>query len=247
MVYLTYIIDHYDNISDTTLFFHHHRWAWHNNILLGTDTANTIRRLSDERVARIHPDRPEIDYDIYKKPEEQHFTRKVWQELFPFERVPPAISQPCCAQFAVSRDRIRATPRSMYIHYRDWLLNTPLDDANAGRVMEYSWHYIFSRNAELCPAMNTCYCDGYGICCGGAVKLKAWLGKQLEREAADDTLRKWDEAEANPDKQAVLPENHQDWRDRSTRLRDELDATRDEAYKRGDDPKNRALEVGRPS
>src|SRR5436305_14960257 len=51
MVYLTYIIDHYDELPDTVLFFHPHKGTWHNNILNGLDTAVTIRRLNDAHVA----------------------------------------------------------------------------------------------------------------------------------------------------------------------------------------------------
>jgi len=52
MAYLTYIIDHYDNLPDTIIFTHPHRSAWHNNILLDLSTPITIKRLSDGRVAR---------------------------------------------------------------------------------------------------------------------------------------------------------------------------------------------------
>lgn len=262
MVYLTYIIDHYDNLTDTTLFFHHHQFAWHNNVLLGTDAATTIRRLSDDRVARmgyfntrchmdpgcpdwIHLDRPEVDFDEHAKPEEKHFTKKIWHELHPFARIPPALSQPCCAQFALSRDRIRLVPKSQYIHYRNWLLTTPLDDESSGRVMEYTWQYIFTQNAELCPRMSTCYCDGYGICFGGAVKLKAWLDKLLEKEKADEELRRWEEAGDDPQRKSGLTETLEYWKDRAHRLGSELDAEKAEAYARGDDPKNRVLEAGR--
>ena len=35
MVYLTYIIDHYDALPDVSIFMHAHRWSWHNNELNG--------------------------------------------------------------------------------------------------------------------------------------------------------------------------------------------------------------------
>lgn len=52
MTYLTYIIDHYDRLSDVTLFMHSHQFAWHNNDLLNADAANTIWRLNLEKVMR---------------------------------------------------------------------------------------------------------------------------------------------------------------------------------------------------
>ncbi|KAK5003739.1 hypothetical protein LTR28_009798, partial [Elasticomyces elasticus] len=52
MVYLSYIIDHYEKLPDLSIFMHAHRFAWHNNELLNTDAAETLRRLSPERVIR---------------------------------------------------------------------------------------------------------------------------------------------------------------------------------------------------
>ena len=262
MVYLTYIIDHYDNLSDTTLFFHSHRSAWHNNVLLDLSTPLTIRRLSDDRVARtgyfnarchldpgcpdwIHIDRPEIDRDPVRKVEEEHFTRELWMELHPGARVPPVLSQPCCAQFAVSRARLRTLPRAEYERYRDWLLRTPLEDGLAGRVMEYNWQYIFARRAELCPRMDSCYCDGYGICFGGAAKLKAWLDKLRQWEIAGEKARAWRDAAGDPQRQAGLEKDQGHWEQREASLKRELDEEKRQAYERGDNLDNRIIEASR--
>ena len=95
MAYLTYIIDHYDELADTTLFMHPHQWAWHNNILLGMNSSLTIQRLSSARVARqgymntrchqdpgcpdwLHIDRPLDEWDQLRKNEERHLTSALW-------------------------------------------------------------------------------------------------------------------------------------------------------------------------
>jgi hypothetical protein len=52
MVYLSYIVDHYDNLSDVNMFLHSHRFAWHNNELLGGDSVEMVSRLFAERVQR---------------------------------------------------------------------------------------------------------------------------------------------------------------------------------------------------
>lgn len=252
MVYLTYIIDHYDALPDSILFFHAHRVAWHNNILLGLDSANTIRRMRDDRIARvgymnsrchldpgcpdwIHLDRPEVDFDIVKKPEEKQFSFELWNELFPGHRAPPVLSQPCCAQFAVSRERVRDNPKGFYEHLRRWLLETPLEDSDSGRIFEYMWQYIFTRNPEHCPAPHSCYCDGYGICFGSATKLDDWLKKLRTREIAEDELRQAEED--GRDSSAISQ-----IQDTISNLGRELEAEKAEAYKRGDDERNRAIE-----
>ncbi|KAF2731032.1 hypothetical protein EJ04DRAFT_514865 [Polyplosphaeria fusca] len=252
MVYLTYIIDHYDHLPDTVVFAHAHRKAWHNNFLLDLDTAITIKRLRDERVARqgymnlrchldpgcpnwIHVDRAKVDFDDFRKPEEQRFSPELFQSMFPGHRPPPVLSQPCCAQFAVSSERIRDNSKKLYEHLRNWLLDTHLEDKDSGRIFEYMWQYLFTRNAEHCPAMNSCYCDGYGICFGSAAKLDEWLKKLKVREAVDAEL---DEAhKQRKDKSAIDEISQRQWT-----LNQELRAEKDEAYRRGDDEKNRAME-----
>jgi len=256
MVYLTYIIDHYDELPDVILFFHAHQYAWHNNILLDLDSAKTIRRLSPDRVTRvgymnarchldpgcpdwIHMDRPEVDFDMVKKPEEPRFTYRVWEELYPGERAPPVLSQPCCAQFAVSRDAVRRKLQSAYIHYRDWLLNTALEDEFSGRVLEYTWQYIFTGNAEHCPVVHTCYCDGYGICFGSGAKLDEWLALFEKKEAARAELYALDL------KMEGVEKIEDELRKKVDKLTEEVETRKREAYARGNDPKNRAIEAER--
>ena len=258
MVYLTYIIDNYDSLPDTVLFFHPHRYTWHNNILLEQDSKKTIERLSDAHVARegyfnarchldpgcpdwLHPDRPPAEWDLVHKNEERFFTPRVWRELHPHAPVPHAISQPCCAQFAVSRERIRSHPRAEYLRYREWLLNTELEDENSGRIMEYTWQYIFTGQPEYCPSQHQCYCDGYGICFGGTTEagLQNWLDLLKQRDRADEKLHTQRQNSPNePDSLAAM-EKERD------ALNAELDILKQEAYKRGEDPRNRALECDR--
>ncbi|KAK7732784.1 hypothetical protein SLS57_000727 [Botryosphaeria dothidea] len=68
----------------------------------------------------------------------------VW-ELFFDTPCPEVIAAPCCAQFAVSRDQIMMRPLEDYVLYRQWLMETDLDDDNSGRIFEYLWHIIFGR------------------------------------------------------------------------------------------------------
>ncbi|KAK5202601.1 hypothetical protein LTR41_011655 [Exophiala xenobiotica] len=54
---------------------------------------------------------------------------------------------PCCAQFTVSRDQIYRRPFQDYVNIRRWLLDTELEDAHSGRILEYLWHVIFGKEA----------------------------------------------------------------------------------------------------
>lgn len=107
--------------------------------------------------------------------------RDAFQVLLPGAPVPHSISAPCCAQFAVTRDTIRQRPKAHYQRYREWLIQTDLEDEISSRVMEKLWHskpslaylvfgpltyppVIFGRPANDCPDAPTCYCKLYGLC-----------------------------------------------------------------------------------
>jgi Protein of unknown function (DUF3431) len=64
----------------------------------------------------------------------------VWSKLFPDTELPQIIGQPCCAQFAVTREVVKSRALADYKRYRDWLIETDMYDINSGRVFEYIWH-----------------------------------------------------------------------------------------------------------
>ncbi|KAI9855192.1 MAG: hypothetical protein M1824_006262 [Vezdaea acicularis] len=249
MVYLTYIIENYDNLPDTVIFIHSHQSSWHNNDLLDGNTGHMIHRLSNQKVARegyfnlrchLHPGCPEwlhldtTSEDINKK--EEAVFANVWDELHPGDPMPKILAQPCCAQFAASRDRIRSISLESWTRYQDWLLTTNLSDSLSGRIWEYTWQYVFTGNSTLCPPMNECYCDGYGVCFGSAANMAAWF----------DLRERQDELEAQLKFYREIGGEESGLREELSEVRRELLEKRDEAFRRGNDPKNRAAEMGRP-
>jgi hypothetical protein len=272
MVYLTYIIDHYDDLPDIMLFMHSHRMAWHNEEPLDLDAVQLLRRLSSERVMRegfmnlrcnwgpgcpdwIHPSSTKEDPS---KPEEQ-MTPRAWSELFPFEPLPEVLAQPCCAQFALSRDRVLSIPKSRYIYYRDWLLLTDLSDYISGRIWEYLWQVVFTGESVFCPLQSACYCDGYGVCFGGeegwkayhdlyyyihglSVELDAWKAKARAIEAAITEGRTEDLEKLEVPQPGRDVELDQEIHEKI----DLLYNTKLEALERGKSPEQRAKEAGRP-
>lgn len=180
MIYLTYIIDHYDELPDIIIFMHAHRWTHHNIELLGHDSAEMVRRLNNDYV--IHegyvnmrcqwypgcPDwlHPHDARETLVK-QEQVVLTKSWQELFPSEPLPEALGQACCAQFALSKERVLSIPLSRFVFYRDWISRTPLSDYVSGRIWEYLWQLLFTGNSIHCPSEEICHCQGFGICFGG--------------------------------------------------------------------------------
>ncbi|KAF2663876.1 hypothetical protein BT63DRAFT_430128 [Microthyrium microscopicum] len=203
MVYLTYIIDHYTNLSDVTLFMHSHRWAWHNNDLLDNDSAALATYLLPQRVLREgyvnlrcqwYPGCPtwlDTAVNEAEKPEGA-LIAKAWSSLFPTEPLPSHLASTCCAQFALSRARITAIPLAEYERLRTWLLNTRLEDGLSGRVFEYVWHYLWTGQAILCADQHTCFCETYGLCFSNESSFQAWFEKRFYLRRDEWQLVGWD-------------------------------------------------------
>jgi hypothetical protein len=204
MVYLTYIIDNYDTLPDVSIFMHADRYTWHNDDLLERDAVKMIQRLSPERVTREgymnlrchwEPGCPTWLQPHMAVPdpakEEQLVIAQHWSELFPEDPLPEVLAQPCCGQFAVSRDRILELPKKRYVFLRDWLLNTALTDYLSGRVFEYTWQFIFTKSPVTCPSMSACYCDGYGLCFGNPKEFDYWFELRYKRNGYVEAMRMW--------------------------------------------------------
>lgn len=271
MIYLTWIIDNYSELPDVAVFMHAHRWTWHNNDILDHDALEMLRRLNLNRVVRegymnvrchwdpgcpdwMHPGI--VEEDMYKQ--EQALLAKSWSELFPLDPIPEVLAQPCCAQFALSRERIQALPLSRYVFYRDWLLRTDLADYISGRIWEYVWQFVFTGENVFCPSQHVCYCDGYGVCFGSESAFDAWTDKKNVRGGYEGELREWrNKAKAIQDAKEEgrldeagnleVPELGRDvWlAEEIDKLSRELDAEKEQAMENGKDPKFRAEEVGR--
>ncbi|KAH7405960.1 hypothetical protein DE146DRAFT_650340 [Phaeosphaeria sp. MPI-PUGE-AT-0046c] len=271
MIYLTWIIDNYDNLPDVAMFMHSHQLTWHNDDLLGNDAALLIQRLSRQRVWRegfvnmrcswfpgcpdwMHPG--ETEQNDYKK--EEVLLAKSWSELFPLDEVPSVLAQPCCAQFALSRERIQAKPYSQYVWYRDWLFNTRLPDSLSGRIWEYVWQFVFTGESVFCPKEHICFCDQYGTCFGGEEQFNDYISLKNELGDRERELREWDEkgiaiekAKKNGEldrlEELEKPEPGKDEElgNEIDRLQPIVEALKREAEERGKDPMNRALEAGR--
>jgi hypothetical protein len=206
MVYLSWIIDNYPKLPDIAIFMHAHQYTWHNDDMLDNDAAKLVVRLSRQHVWRngyvnmrcswypgcpdwMHPGETE---ENASKPEEVHLS-KSWGELFPTEEVPSVLAQPCCAQFALSRERIEAISYAQYVRYREWLLSTKLPDTLSGRVWEYVWQFIFTGGNTYCPKEHTCFCDQFGICFKGEAEYNHFVSIKNELSDRERDLKDWND------------------------------------------------------
>ena len=270
MVYLTYIIDHYHSLPEIVIFMHAHRFSHHNNDFLGFDASRMIQRLSNEYVMRqgyvnlrCHwdPGCPEWLYfnATERSPlkQQEPFLAQAWRELLPFEPFPAYLAQPCCAQFALSRERILSIPLRRFRFYRDWIMKTPLTDYVSGRIWEYLWQFIFTGDGALCPAEHLCYCNAFGVCFGGPRQYDDFVRLVEDIEKAKKELKEGKQAskaveDALTGGSAGSSPNYTSL-GQSTRLEEHIGLLKDKqerqtkaALARGDDPRLRAEECGQP-
>lgn len=164
MVYLTYIIDHYDDLADVIFFHHAHLRAWHQEFtsldelsllrpqhVLRTGYASTRCLSGCENIIPLAGGTPGDWADFQRLDRQTHLVTLLDAFLDPGmgESMPATLAAPCCAQFAVSRERVRRRSRDWWVGLRGWLVETPLLSINSGRLMEHLWHVWFGMPAEL--------------------------------------------------------------------------------------------------
>jgi hypothetical protein len=152
------MIDNYDNLPDVMVFIHGRQFQWHNddsNYDGGTMLSRVqIPYIKEQGYVNIRcvwvlgcPDEVHV---MEPRPEHQSEVsfKEGFMELFPDRAargdIPEIVGASCCAQFALTRDKVRELPRAEYERIREWLKTTPLEDDISGRIMEYSWHSISS-------------------------------------------------------------------------------------------------------
>ena len=239
-VFLTFVIENYKKLPDISVFVHSHQVAYHNNDLLDSDMPKMVRRLNHAHVKKegyfnlrchlepgcpnwIHTNKTEQDTN---RKEEVVFA-KIWEDLHPGKSMPSVLSVPCCSQFAASRDKLRTIPLEEWKRYRKWLIETDLDDELSGRVWEYTWHYILTEKAELCPSMYDCYCQGYHVCFPSEKRFDSWFSRRKEMGTLQEKVDKFDEKKEDTEKLLGKIEE----------IRKALDKEKGDAFRLGDERK----------
>ncbi|GAO49956.1 hypothetical protein G7K_4091-t1 [Saitoella complicata NRRL Y-17804] len=203
--FLKFIIDHYDNLPEYTLFLHAHRESWHtggkiDKIIRNLDwDARGYFNLSPSRMhcyLRLNmtedegdrhwgwcatQDKEKLDGNAYKRQAE--LTRVFYETyMLPYVggSLPPMVRATCGAQFLAHRSRILARPVSLYQDIYDWLRDWPYDRYWSGRVMEYAWHVILGED-PMEEIMKRCNITGGRLGCdefGIKVKYRTLTVKQ---------------------------------------------------------------------
>jgi len=147
-VYLKYIIDYYDNLTDFTFFIHDEEYSWHHSGSI-IDKFNEAL-MSNEMYYNINDEciwntTNLIDGDTYNKLLEWY--NEYIEDYIPISKVPNnsdfIYGYLGSAQFLVHKDLIKNLPKEFYIRIYEWIITTDLPNNLSGRFLEWTWHIFW--------------------------------------------------------------------------------------------------------
>ena len=201
MIYHSYFYDFYDQLPDIAIMTHAQDISWHMEPLLSHSVSYAISHLdllevkergyANLRVSWKNACPDWINTTVTDRNSlklEERFTRDAFLENFGSTsefrvEVPEILAQPCCSQFAVTRETIRSTPREQYGHFIHWLETAAMNDAILGRTWEHMFQWHFAKKAVDCPVEWKAYCRMYHICFDGRREYEEYM--DLDNARAD--------------------------------------------------------------
>jgi hypothetical protein len=153
-VYLKYIIDFYDNLSDYTFFIHDDEYAWHHSGSLIDKYKEAVA--SKKKYYNINDKCNNSTNDVVRECEKSGWIRDFlcWYKQFlhdyiPFNQLDFKTSYRNSAQFLVHKDTIRKLPKQLYIDLYNWIITTNLPNSQSGRYLEWTWHILWETYPNL--------------------------------------------------------------------------------------------------
>ncbi len=146
LIYINYIIERYNTLPNVAFFIHAHETSWHHegsmfNIL--NKCIPFVKTSCYYKNLNKNPTKCFLetfkDYNLYQSRINSIFDR------------PPILKHTLiddCAQFIVTSDIIKRHPIEFYKKIQYYLLNTQDSNAISGRVLEYTWRWIWCDGPE---------------------------------------------------------------------------------------------------
>ncbi|KAK5694910.1 hypothetical protein LTR97_009501 [Elasticomyces elasticus] len=158
MAYLTYIVDHYDELPDYMIFTHGHERSWHQMEPLQMKVrALNLTALDEEDYISLRcgmqmgcEKQPYIDTKHVNWSGEDRMC-EFWKRVTG-ERCP----RYCCAQHAVTRRAIQKRSKEAWIRIREPIMHEVQDDWLSGMFYEKFWHMLLGAGPEYCPSVAKC-------------------------------------------------------------------------------------------
>ena len=150
-VYLKYIIDNYEKLTDYTFFIHDEEYSWHHHGSIEERFIEAVK--SNKLFFNInHVTFGSYANSIAEKVELMKWLNKYIEPYIPFDKLPNKdwfIGNKGCAQFLVHKSRIKNLPLKFYQDIYDWILNFP-NGKLAGYFLEWTWHLFW----DIYPTIN---------------------------------------------------------------------------------------------
>jgi hypothetical protein len=151
-VYLKYIIDNYNNLSNFTFFIHDEEYTWHHSDSIIQKFEEAIRsnklyyNINDKCVLGSI-----VSNEWYK--DILHWYTIYIEKYIPMNSLPNkdwTLNYRGSAQFLVHKSLITNLPLEFYKNLYNWIITTPMPNNKSGRFLEYTWHLFF----EIYPTLN---------------------------------------------------------------------------------------------
>lgn len=144
-VYLKYIIDHYDTLSDFTFFTHDEEYAWHHSGSIIDRFDEAV--LSNKLYYNINAGAVmgNIIYDRWYK-EILIWYNNYIEKYIPRNTLPNqgwTTGHRGSAQFLVHKSLITNLPLEFYENLYNWIITTDMKNEKSGRFLEWTWHLFW--------------------------------------------------------------------------------------------------------
>jgi hypothetical protein len=153
-VYLKYIIDFYDNLSDFTFFMHDDEYAWHH-------TGSIIDKFNEAVMSKkmYYNINDKCSWNKHNLINKNNYKMLLeWYNIYIEEYIPISnipnntdfiYGYLGSAQFLVHKDLIRNLPKKFYQKLYDWIITTELPNDLSGRFLEWTWHIFWEIYPKL--------------------------------------------------------------------------------------------------
>lgn len=144
-LYLKYIIDNYNNLPDKILFLHGHSNSYHQD----HDSVFICNKVNWNCNNYFSVNRRDYYQEVspFFNARQYGWVKDNWNQIFSnYLQLPEKIFHYACSQFVVDKSHILQYEKKFYENLLNWINLTPLDNAISGRIFEYTWHYIFTKN-----------------------------------------------------------------------------------------------------
>jgi len=150
--YLKYIIDHYDDLSEYTIFLHCHEFSWHHEgsiidiINNNKNIHHTYTNLNNYILGNLD------DLDLSPSDLGIYFRTYIKPAVGPNILYPNFTKDVLgCAQFIVHKNNILNHSKLFYQKIYDWLMETHIDNYFSGRFLEWTWDLFWNKCLKNIP------------------------------------------------------------------------------------------------